>query len=164
MEDCTVTSDLQGKQKLHLRIQTLITATYLEGTIINYIYSCSPRTGDSFGGGHISVHYSIRKLQYVIEKRAIKSCKNCLQRDISACILSYNNSIAINFIYMDLKAISCRIEWSLFQVHSTKHAQVIFIINLITKPLVALRRQRANELSILHRVLSLCNMLTIVHG
>ena len=37
---------------------------------------------------------------------------------------------------MDLKAISCRIEWSVFQVHSTKHTQVvIFIINLITKPL-----------------------------
>ena len=37
---------------------------------------------------------------------------------------------------MDLKAISCRIEWSLFQVHSTKHTRVIiFIINLITKPL-----------------------------
>ena len=32
--------------------------------------------GDSFGGGPISVHYSIRKLQYVIEKRAIKSYKN----------------------------------------------------------------------------------------
>ena len=31
---------------------------------------------------------------------------------------------------MGLKAISCRIEWSSSQVHSTKHAQVIiFIIN-----------------------------------
>ena len=72
VEDYTVMSDLQGKRKLHLGIQMLITATYLEGTIMNYIYSCSPRTGNSFGGGPISVHYSIRKLQYVIEKRAIK--------------------------------------------------------------------------------------------
>ena len=67
VEDCTVMSDLRGKQKLHLGIQTLITARSLEGTILNYIYSCSPRTGDLFGGGPISVHYSIRKLQYVIE-------------------------------------------------------------------------------------------------
>ena len=83
VEDCTVTSDLQGKQKLHLGIQTLITATYLEGTIINYIYSCSPRTGDSFLDSSISVHYSIRKLQYVIEKQAIKSYKN-LQKLLTA--------------------------------------------------------------------------------
>ena len=83
MEDCTVTSDLQGKRKLHLGIQTLITATYLEGTIMNYIYSCSPRTGDSFGGGPISVRYSIQKLQYVIEKRAIESYKN-LQKLLTA--------------------------------------------------------------------------------
>ena len=83
VEDCTITSDLQGKRKLHLGIQTLITATYLEGTIINYIYSCSPRTGDSFGSGPIFVHYSIRKLQYVIEKRAIKSYKN-LQKLLTA--------------------------------------------------------------------------------
>ena len=76
VEDRNITSDLQGKQKLHLGIQTLITATYLEGTLINYIYSCSPRTDDSFGGGPISVHYSIRKLQYVIEKQAIKSYTN----------------------------------------------------------------------------------------
>ena len=76
VEDCTVTSDLRGKRKLHLGIQTLITARSLEGTIISYIYSCSPRRGDSFGGGIISVHYSIQKLQYVIEKQAIKSYKN----------------------------------------------------------------------------------------
>ena len=30
---------------------------------------------------------------------------------------------------MDLKAISCRIEWSLFQVHSTKHARVIQLVS-----------------------------------
>ena len=31
---------------------------------------------------------------------------------------------------MDLKAILCRTEWSLFQVHNTKHMQVIiFIMN-----------------------------------
>ena len=76
MEDCTVTSDLQAKQKLHLGIQTLIAARSLEGTIINNIYSCIPQRGDLFGGGPISIHYSIRKLQYVIEKRAIKSYKN----------------------------------------------------------------------------------------
>ena len=38
MEDCTVASNLQGKQKLNLGIQTLITARSLEGTIINYTY------------------------------------------------------------------------------------------------------------------------------
>ena len=30
---------------------------------------------------------------------------------------------------MDLKAFSCRIEWSLFQVHSTKHARVIQLVS-----------------------------------
>ena len=53
-----------------------ITARSLEGTTINCIYSCSPRTGDLFGGDLTSVHYSIWKLQYVIEKRAIKSYKS----------------------------------------------------------------------------------------
>ena len=103
VEDCTVMSDLRGKRKLHLGIQMLITARSLEGTIVNYIYSCSLRTGDSFGGGSISVHYSIWKLQCVIENERLnhtKIHKNCLQRDISACILSYNNSIAINFIWI----------------------------------------------------------------
>ena len=103
VEDCTFTSDLRGKQKLHLGIQTLITARSLEGTTINYIYSCYPQTGNSFGGGAISVHYSIRKLHYVIEKRAIKSYKrlqNCLRRDISVCILSCNNNIATSFIWI----------------------------------------------------------------
>ena len=76
VEACTVTSDLQEKQKIHLGIQTLITATSLEGTIINYIYSCYPCIGDSFEGGLISIHYNILKLQYVIEKRAIKLYKN----------------------------------------------------------------------------------------
>ena len=41
-----------------------------------------------------------------------------------------------NEFYIDLKAISCRIEWSLFQVHRPKHAKVIiFILSVITKPL-----------------------------
>ena len=61
-EDCTVTCDLHGKQKLHLEIQMLITTRSLEGTIINYIYSCSPWRGNSFGGGPISLNYSIWKL------------------------------------------------------------------------------------------------------
>ena len=76
VEDCTVMSDLRGKQKLHLGIQMLITARALEGTIINYIYSCSPWKGGSFGGDPIYVKYSKRKLQYAIEKQAIKSYKN----------------------------------------------------------------------------------------
>ena len=76
VEDCTVTSDLQEKRKLHLGIHTVITAKSLEGTIINYIYSCFPWKGDFFGCGPISVHYSIQKLHYVIEKWAIKSYKN----------------------------------------------------------------------------------------
>ena len=42
VEDCTVTSDLRGKQKVHLGIQKLMTARSLEGAIINYMYSCSP--------------------------------------------------------------------------------------------------------------------------
>ena len=46
--DFTVKCDLQGK-KLHLEIQTLITARSLEGSIINYIYSYSPLKGDLFG-------------------------------------------------------------------------------------------------------------------
>ena len=33
VEDCTVMSDVRGKQKLHLGIQMLITARFLEGTI-----------------------------------------------------------------------------------------------------------------------------------
>ena len=103
VKDCTITSDLQLNQKLHLGIQMLLTATYLEGTIINYIYYCSSRTGDSFKGGPISVDYSVRKLQYVIEKRGIKSYKksqNLLQHYVSACILSYKSSIAISFIWI----------------------------------------------------------------
>ena len=134
VEDCTITSDLQPKRKLHLGIQMLITATYSECIIINYIHYYSSRTGDSFAGDPISVDYSIRKLQYVIEKRAIKSYKNLqnlLHGDVSACILSYKKQHCYQII-MGLKAISCRIEWSLFQVHSTKYARVIvFIINLI---------------------------------
>ena len=35
VEDCAVTSDLRGKQKLHLGIQALITARSLEGTMYN---------------------------------------------------------------------------------------------------------------------------------
>ena len=62
VEDFIVMCNLQGKQKLHLRIQMLITARSIEGTIINYIYSYSPQTGDLFGGGLIFVNYSIRKL------------------------------------------------------------------------------------------------------
>ena len=46
VEDCTITSDLQLKQKLHFGIQMLITATYSECIIINYIYYYSSRTGD----------------------------------------------------------------------------------------------------------------------
>ena len=76
VKDSTVASELRVNQKLHLGIQTLITARSLEGTIINYIYSCSPWKGDSFRAGPIFVNYSIRKLQYVIKKWAIKSYKN----------------------------------------------------------------------------------------
>ena len=38
VEDFTVTCNLQGKQKLHLGIQILITARSLEVIIINFIY------------------------------------------------------------------------------------------------------------------------------
>ena len=59
VEDCTVAWDLQGKQKLHLGIQMLITAKSLEGTIINYIYSYSQWRGNLFQGGSISINYGI---------------------------------------------------------------------------------------------------------
>ena len=59
MEDCTVACNLQGKQKLHLGNQMLITARSLEGIIINYISSCSTLRGNLFVGGLISVNYSI---------------------------------------------------------------------------------------------------------
>ena len=49
-----------------------------------------------------------------------------------------------NEFYIDLKAISCRIEWSLFQVHRPKHTEVmIFILACYHKAtIVAFRRQR----------------------
>ena len=103
VEDCTITSDLQLKRKLHLGIQMLITATYSECIIIHYIYYYSSQTCDSFAGDPISVDYSIQKLQHVIEKRAIKSYKNSLNllhRDVSVCILSYKNSIAISLLWV----------------------------------------------------------------
>ena len=60
-----------------------------------------------------------------------KLVNNALRCNVSACISCYPCGFCI-----DLKAISCRIEWSLFQVHSPKHVKVIiFIINFITKPL-----------------------------
>ena len=55
----TVGCDLQEKQKLHLRIQMLITARSSEGTIMNYICSYCPRKGNLFGDGPISVNYSM---------------------------------------------------------------------------------------------------------
>ena len=76
VEDCTITSDLQLNRKLHLGIQMLLTATYLESTIINDLYYCSSWTGDSFAGGPISVDYSVRKLQYVIKNEGLNHTKN----------------------------------------------------------------------------------------
>ena len=40
--DCTVMSDLRGKQKLHLGIQMLITAKSLINYIYIYIYILAP--------------------------------------------------------------------------------------------------------------------------
>ena len=42
VEDYAVMSDLQGKRKLRLGIQMLITARFIQGTIINYIYTLAP--------------------------------------------------------------------------------------------------------------------------
>ena len=55
--------------------------------------------------------------------------------------------VIFNEFYIDLKAISCSIEWSLFQVHSSKHARVIiFIMNHYHKAtIVALWPQRVNR-------------------
>ena len=39
---CSSECDLQQELILHLEIRTVITATSLESTIINYIYSYSP--------------------------------------------------------------------------------------------------------------------------
>ena len=52
-----------------------------------------------------------------------------------------------NEVYIDLRATSCIIEWSLFQVRSMKHARVIiFIMNLYHKAaIVALWPQRVNS-------------------
>ena len=35
----------------------------------------------------------------------------------------------MSFIHVDLKEILCRIDWSLFQVHSPKQARVIIFYN-----------------------------------
>ena len=56
---------------------------------------------------------------------------------------------------MDLKAISCRIEWSLFQVHSTKHVRVIQLVSsckygMNTGP-VGIRIYRAFFLCLMYR-------------
>ena len=62
MGACTVVCDFQRKQKLY-RTQTLLTARFLEGTIINYIYLYFPWRDDLFGGGPISqTVYSMQKL------------------------------------------------------------------------------------------------------
>ena len=66
-------------------LESIIGRAFCAG--LTSIYYYSSRTGDSFAGGPISVDYSIRKLQHVIEKRAIKSYKNSqnlLHRDVSA--------------------------------------------------------------------------------
>ena len=79
-------------KKLHLGIQMLVTARALESTVINYIYSCSPWRGNLFGGGPISIHYSIRKLQYVIENERLnhtKIRKNCLRRESTSVACLY---------------------------------------------------------------------------
>ena len=60
--DFMVLYNLQVKRKLHLGIQTLITTRSLEGIIINYVSSYTPRRGNSFGSGPISVNYCIQKL------------------------------------------------------------------------------------------------------
>ena len=100
MEDCTVVSDLQGKQKFHLGIQTLITARSLEDTIIYYTYILLLLIkSNSFGDDYIFVNYSIMKVTIRDQKRVIKSYKihkNYSWHDISICILSFNNSIPIS--------------------------------------------------------------------
>ena len=49
-----------------------------------------------------------------------------------------------NEFYIDLKAISCRIEWSLFQVRSPKHARDFYNDHYHKAAIVALRPQRIN--------------------
>ena len=56
---CSVKCDMQWQRKLQRWIKTLLSLRSLEGIIVNYkvnyIYSCSPWRGDSFGGDPISV-------------------------------------------------------------------------------------------------------------
>ena len=69
-----------------------------------------------------------------------KTRKSCLQRDASACISCYPCGISMN--YIELKVISCRIEWSLLQIQPEACASYDFynefyhkiIINLALRP------------------------------
>ena len=59
-------------------------------------------------------------LEVIIRNVKMRDCimqkthKSCLQRDASACISCYPCGISMN--YIELKVISCRIEWSLLQI------------------------------------------------
>ena len=59
---CRGVCDLQGKQNLHLGVKMLITARFLEGTIISCMSSYYPWRNNSFGDGYISINYSMQKL------------------------------------------------------------------------------------------------------
>ena len=71
----------------------------------------------------ISVDYSMRKLNFVIQKRVIASCMPQWQR-----LYFFVSLLQSNKFYIDLKGISCRIEWFLSQVHNPKHARVVIFI------------------------------------
>ena len=73
---CSVECDLQQERKLQRWIETLLSPRSLEGTIVNYIYYCSPWRDNLFGGSPIFIDCSMRKLYSVIQKRKIASCKN----------------------------------------------------------------------------------------
>ena len=121
--------DLQRKWKLHIGNQTLVTARSLEGTIINYIYSYSPWRGEV-----VPFLYTIVCVSYSTQSE-IASCKNFQKLFTTPC-QCFIFAIITNKIYMDLKAILYRIDWSLFQIHSPKHVQIImFIMKFIIKPL-----------------------------
>ena len=108
-----------------------IRQTFSHQTFGHYtVYSYSPWRNDSFGDGPISISIVCRHNPKTTDCIMQKTHKNCSQRDVSACISCHHNSIYSKKFYVDLKLISCRIEWFLFQIHSPKHKQ---IMNFITK-------------------------------
>ena len=61
----------------------------------------------------------------------MQKLKNNTYDAISALVYFLLSLWYSNEFYIDLKAISCRIEWSLFQVHRPKHVEVVILYWLV---------------------------------